>query len=51
MSKRPGLKSRKLPPCGPIDVAAVWKRIETCIGTLAPELARNLSGGAIHHFR
>jgi cell wall assembly regulator SMI1 len=46
MAKKPKLKARKLPPCGPVDVAAVWKRIETAVGALATELVDNLAPGA-----
>jgi cell wall assembly regulator SMI1 len=46
MAKKPKLKSRKLPPCGPVDVPAVWKRIEAAVGALAPELLGNLEAGA-----
>lgn len=46
MAKKPKLKARKLAPCGPVDVPAVWKRIEAAIGTLAPDLLRNLAKGA-----
>jgi cell wall assembly regulator SMI1 len=46
VAKKPKLKSRKLPPCGPVDVPAVWKRIEAAVGKLAPELVGNLAKGA-----
>lgn len=46
MAKKPKLKARKLPPCGPVDVPAVWKRIEAAVGTLAPQLVANLAPGA-----
>ncbi len=46
MSNPSGLASRTLPPCGPIDVAATWKRIEACLEKLAPDLLSNLAPGA-----
>lgn len=46
MAKKPRLKRRKLPPCGPVDVPAVWARIEACLATLAPDLLGNLDAGA-----
>lgn len=46
MAKKPRLKRRKLPPCGPVDVPAVWTRIETCLATLSPDLVGNLARGA-----
>jgi cell wall assembly regulator SMI1 len=46
MAKKPKLKSRKLPPCSPIDVPAIWKRIEAAVGALAPDLVDNLAAGA-----
>jgi cell wall assembly regulator SMI1 len=46
MAKKPKLKTRKLPPCGPVDVPAVWKRIEAAVAALAPELLGNLEEGA-----
>jgi cell wall assembly regulator SMI1 len=46
MAKKSRLKTRKLPPCGPVDVPAVWKRIEACVGKLAPDLLRSLADGA-----
>lgn len=46
MAKKPKLKTRKLPPCGPVDVPAVWKRIEAAVGALAPDLVGNLAKGA-----
>jgi cell wall assembly regulator SMI1 len=46
MAKKPKLKTRKLPPCGPVDVPAVWKRIEAAVGALAPDLIGNLAEGA-----
>jgi cell wall assembly regulator SMI1 len=44
--RKPKLKVRKLAPCGPVDVAAVWKRIEAAVGTLAPAIIRNFAPGA-----
>jgi cell wall assembly regulator SMI1 len=46
MAKTPKLKARKLPPCGPVDVPAVWARIEACLKALAPDLLGNLAPGA-----
>ena len=46
MAKKPKLKARKLPPCGPVDVPTVWKRIEAAVGKLAPGLLGNLAKGA-----
>jgi cell wall assembly regulator SMI1 len=46
MANQPRLQSRKRPPCGPIDVPAVWERIGTAVGTLAPTLAGNFARGA-----
>lgn len=46
MTKKPKLKARKLPPCGPVDVPAAWKRIEVAVAALAPDLLANLAQGA-----
>jgi cell wall assembly regulator SMI1 len=46
VGKQTGLATRTLPPCGPIDVAAVWKRIEVCIDSIAPEILDELAPGA-----
>jgi cell wall assembly regulator SMI1 len=46
MAKQRGLKSRRLPPCGPVDVAAAWKRIEACLHSFSPYLSNTLAAGA-----
>jgi cell wall assembly regulator SMI1 len=46
MSKPQGLKSRRIPPCGPVDVPAVWKRIEVALQRCSPGLAGRLAAGA-----
>ena len=46
MAKKPKLRSRKIPPCGPVDIKAAWARIEVAIGKIAPDLVENLSDGA-----
>lgn len=46
MPKAPKLKSRKIPPCGPVDVAAAWARIVAAADALAPGLFTNFARGA-----
>lgn len=41
-----GRPARTQPPCGQIDIPAVWKRIEAGIRQLSPDLAANLAPGA-----
>ncbi len=46
MAKVRGLRARKRPPCGPIDVAAAWGRIEACLAAFSPDLPGHLRAGA-----
>lgn len=46
MPKTPNRKKRKLPPCGPVDVAAAWQRIVTAADALEPGLSAALNPGA-----
>lgn len=43
--KAPKLKVRKLPPCGPVDVAAAWARIAKGADALEPRLSSRLARG------
>jgi cell wall assembly regulator SMI1 len=46
MAKQRGLKTRRLPPCGPVDVSAAWKRIEACLAGFSPDYPTTLAAGA-----